>query len=410
MIAAASWSDWVWWGSGWGLVALGVAMAVWALLWDRARGRVRCPRCWYDMRGGGLVCPECGRVVKSERALRRTRRRWGWAVAGVVIVLVGAQMWDQPGRRREGWTRAVPTSVLVFLARPADPRQMGRLWGVNAAIVNRDVRGWRGAVAEWRTCRLDETTASEAVRTRRKWPMGVPVEIRAHPSLSLYPQIGWLTMRAWPSADPSKVATLTLEPPHDWGTYMRGSEPPPKSFVLTERGVGAHVETVTVSMHAQGWEVARRETSVAYEVVATLDEAVMPLASEELTARVRAALGLMNMPNAEEDLIAYELWWRDRVEPFGWCGLQVEVIVGDEIVLTVTDDSYFSIATVAAAARMPDSRVVIADGPDVKAFARTKVRLRVRGDQRRTLMRNFDAEAYWAGEVEVGLAELLDQK
>lgn len=33
------------------LGAIGCVLFQWAMFWDRARGRLRCPKCWYDMKG-----------------------------------------------------------------------------------------------------------------------------------------------------------------------------------------------------------------------------------------------------------------------------------------------------------------------------------------------------------------------
>jgi hypothetical protein len=62
-------------------------------LWgDRSKGRVRCPKSWYDMRGTvpKLECPECGHDAGQERLLHNTRRRWGRTSIGVVLVLFSA--------------------------------------------------------------------------------------------------------------------------------------------------------------------------------------------------------------------------------------------------------------------------------------------------------------------------------
>lgn len=68
----------------------GLALAMWALRGEPARGRRRCPRCWYDMSGtAGLQCPECGRVAGRESALRRARPRWMHAGAGAVLIALG---------------------------------------------------------------------------------------------------------------------------------------------------------------------------------------------------------------------------------------------------------------------------------------------------------------------------------
>lgn len=61
------------------------------------------------------MCPECGREHRSLRAMRRTRRRWGVAVLGV-LVLVGAHgVRAVPRVQKEGWGAAMPRIGLVLL-------------------------------------------------------------------------------------------------------------------------------------------------------------------------------------------------------------------------------------------------------------------------------------------------------
>lgn len=108
--------------AGGGVVALGgVLVVAWALGWDRARGRVRCPKCWYDMRGvpagegGGWLCPECGGRIARERGLRRTRRRWRWAAVGLLAAVAGVVLFDYPTLRGGGWQKRLPTTALILL-------------------------------------------------------------------------------------------------------------------------------------------------------------------------------------------------------------------------------------------------------------------------------------------------------
>ena len=125
-MAATGSLDWIFTVAGGLVVACGSVLLLWALFWDRARGRRRCGRCWYDMTGaregtaGHLRCPECGAVARRESRLRRTRRRWKWAAVALLVVLAGRAVMLTPEYRR-GWQRVIPMTVLVELAAPADP-------------------------------------------------------------------------------------------------------------------------------------------------------------------------------------------------------------------------------------------------------------------------------------------------
>jgi len=70
--------------------AVGSVLICWGLWGDRSKGRARCPKCWYDMRGSlpKLECPECGHDVEHERQLYRNRRHWWPLFLGIVLVLL----------------------------------------------------------------------------------------------------------------------------------------------------------------------------------------------------------------------------------------------------------------------------------------------------------------------------------
>lgn len=101
--------------TAWYLFAAGAIMLLLAMFWDRPRGRLRCPRCWYDMAGAkDLKCPECGHVAKSEPALRRIHRRYGWAILGLILLSAPAA---EPGWRAYKlgtYWRWMPRRVLIY--------------------------------------------------------------------------------------------------------------------------------------------------------------------------------------------------------------------------------------------------------------------------------------------------------
>jgi|GEM_PF-2702457 len=78
-----------------GVLVFGLALLTHSLIGDRAKGRKRCPRCWYDLAGASfagegdeqsLTCPECGREVRQEKDLGRARRSKLAVGAGVLLV------------------------------------------------------------------------------------------------------------------------------------------------------------------------------------------------------------------------------------------------------------------------------------------------------------------------------------
>lgn len=146
---------WIWAGTAWTMGTVGAGLLLWALFWDRPgrRGRagLRCRGCWYDLKGtgvneegerasgtrpfSGVVCPECGKVHRGERAMRRTRRRWGWAVVAGMLLWAG---WHGHSTRsavgQRGLVAGVPGPVLVLPLMWMDARP-GSVWegDVNAA-------------------------------------------------------------------------------------------------------------------------------------------------------------------------------------------------------------------------------------------------------------------------------------
>ena len=109
-------SDWLYWIIGAVVGAGGLAFLAWSLLWDRSRGRRRCPKCWYDMTGlSGLTCPECGKTAKTEKKLFRTRRRWRWAVLGCVLIVAGGSTAGTRKVKHDGPFALVPAPVLNWV-------------------------------------------------------------------------------------------------------------------------------------------------------------------------------------------------------------------------------------------------------------------------------------------------------
>jgi hypothetical protein len=92
-------------------------LIVWGFIGDRARGRIRCPRCWYDMSAAqNLTCPECGKEAKDKRAFTKSRRpKWPFVLA-TFFLSTGGYTFSVSDRvaEHEEWLAAVPTWFLML--------------------------------------------------------------------------------------------------------------------------------------------------------------------------------------------------------------------------------------------------------------------------------------------------------
>lgn len=146
------------------LAGLGTLLAAWALLWDRAHGRKRCPKCWYDMAGVEALpaaCPECGRVVRRERGLRRTRQRWVVASLSVAVAAGSLFAMRVPSMIATSNPKSLPSEILVRWAPPPSLWSYYRKYGDDEYTQEVLRRGYDGRLSD-RQIRILLTRFSEA--------------------------------------------------------------------------------------------------------------------------------------------------------------------------------------------------------------------------------------------------------
>ena len=180
---------------GWTISGVLALLGLWAVgalvIGDRARGRRRCPKCWHSLDGlperddGGWVCPECGRAVRREKDLFRTRRKRG-VIAVVAVTFLAGLGWYGYGvhqRWAEGKTAWVPTLGAIMLVRLSDPTSDNA--GLNSAIrdvVSRRVDSgpiddWHRHVLIWRIGHQLEAAVWRHVYVPEAWSEGRPIPI-----------------------------------------------------------------------------------------------------------------------------------------------------------------------------------------------------------------------------------------
>lgn len=115
----------------------GASLSVWALFWDRHRGRRRCPKCWYDMSGAPeRRCPECGHAARQPKHLQRTRRRWKAAGAALLITagVAVAPFWNTLLVRYRSY---LPNTVLILFQGRVTPHDPAHRWAFHAELRGR---------------------------------------------------------------------------------------------------------------------------------------------------------------------------------------------------------------------------------------------------------------------------------
>jgi len=140
-------SEWLTWLTLIGVLALTAGLvyaAWWALFADRARGRRRCPRCWYDLAySPGMLCAECGFTARSESDFGRTRRRYGLAAAAILASVTVSLVVNERITQR-GLPAMLPTRMLLWLI----PFTGGSQSDVFAELISRGSSG-RLSNAQW---------------------------------------------------------------------------------------------------------------------------------------------------------------------------------------------------------------------------------------------------------------------
>jgi hypothetical protein len=322
---------WLFWVLGTLLIAAGVAVTWWGLFGDRARGRRRCPRCWYDLsHSPGRTCPECGYQADKERRLYRSRRRLLPAlVAALVTSLVAT--WAIERVQQRGWLSLLPTRV-ILVGLPVVGGAHGDLTtelstrigrglledGHYRALVNRCLRGDRSArpvTAPWERkygnlldqCRgavpedidldgeLLALPARVELRSDRPWPADAPVclnlELRHWWTLGTACRVN-LTPR-WQGAEP--ITLLQTGVRRRSRPYPLVIDDPPDSASLESDVVLLEFDVVLerrLPDPGATWQrIQELSISAPVSIEGVLTDVLQPQEHEDIDDAVMSALG-----------------------------------------------------------------------------------------------------------------------
>ncbi|MCZ6445038.1 MAG: hypothetical protein O6758_02515 [Planctomycetota bacterium] len=430
---------WLMWLLGLGLLGLCTAVTWWGLFGDRARGRRRCPRCWYDLsHTPGMTCPECGLTATGERSLHKTRRRWVPAGAAALVAALGSA-WTIEQAQQGGWVSLLPTTLILGclpMAGSADGGLISELTGRMAskqltegqwrALIGRSIKGdWRARPV---TERWQEKYGVLLGRRRNVFPPELDLDSAL---LDLPAWVDVRIRRPWPKDTP-----LCLElAVRDWwpsGTSCRvqltpkwnGAEPITVTRSPARRGARRFPIIINVpsalsplrfdvSVQRRGpepdaaWEVVHRQTiSVPIEVNGELADMLRPVRDEKLDQAVMDAFahGVVKWTSGRSPV-------RVRFDHRPTLGIAFnDIAIGASIELLYDGaparrlDIWWLAGEAAAGRRGVNWLVVHEDVPLLMQANETDGRwqMRVRGDPALAL-RSGPASRYWAGQFTIPL-------
>lgn len=323
---ATAGGEWIHWLTLIGIIAIGAALiygAWWGLFSDRARGRRRCPKCWYDLAySPGMMCAECGFVGTHESQFRRTRRRYGVATASILAcVVLAAVVNDRVGQ--QGFTSMLPTRMLLWLlpfSGTSASSPYGELMSRQLTAEQKAALIQRCAAGDWR-CRpvsdgwirkYGDLIASQRrgflgdgalesplwrvpprldVTTRDTWPLDTPIAV----SVQLRDWWPWgmeCRIRATPKVAGQAEETLTFYRTGD-DRYQR----PPYALYLPPLQPG--VEQVTIDFEIDRRRMANARRSGRSSQAA--DAEWEPVAKQSITLATRAQGTLQQMAQPVND-------------------------------------------------------------------------------------------------------------
>lgn len=336
---------------------------------------------------GVLLCPECGGAAKSERALRRTRRRWRWALVGL-IALPGAYLtWSAPRVARAGWVGLAPTTALIWwvgeyeapevYANQTMSKPTGWAEELARRFDNEEMWAWQ---FRWMMLRLD------AVYARERWPRG-----QAYLVSTGVPT--WLQTQ-------SRFAFVS-----DLPTAQRGM--PDHMFAWEAGQLTGDVTDVGIVITGGAYQT-RFVTRVT--LVDRAEDAVEMVADAELTKAVKRALrgGVRPDKNATTEtshMLGFHLYRKEGpIAPDLGVGMSVDFLYDGETRAT------FSLCPLESAYGDPvDWLRINAPDPgwietDPESMARWTVR--IRGDAN-VALRDAKRRRFWGGEYTAPLKDFI---
>ncbi|CAN5842926.1 hypothetical protein BH11PLA1_BH11PLA1_23900 [soil metagenome] len=419
-LAFAAWVPDLAWTIAAAVVAVAALVALtWALRGDRARGRRRCPRCWYDLSAVGAAtpevpttCPECGRIITRAAHLLRPRRRRKTAAAALLALLAAALCAITPAVRADGWLGASPSWILRAWARAAP-----HAWADDAAV-ELEIRIATGDI----TARGELLATYAALRDRlvtyrHTWVRGQPIPVRSG-LLRVHPRDAVVDgIRAAPAGGPAGLGP-SFNPMAAAETAERWWMEEP---ALRVRPV-EDARSATIALYVVAGDQLRQRAEptgtptfrLPITLRATAEECIDPVSTPALDAAVAAYLHPRLARNAVGGADAWGVSARpDLRRPESLrgvaLGIRIELLRAGAVVAAARwrDSAEDRVAAFSS----PPSRFEVVAGASLSGLAEVDEsspvwRVRILGDAAAAL-HDPSAEKYWSGTFELTLKQFL---
>jgi len=400
-----------------GVLTLVAAMlvAVVKLWWRRPLwgAKKRCGNCGYSLQGlREARCPECGQEAGTRRP-----SRLHWVAVALGLVLLGGQLLQWKQRTGEPtWLRVVPTTAWCLVERwwPAQDGST-RHWIVGTRLEHG--RGWGWQVRLALGGRASADALARCVVVPERWPEGEPIVERTRWRKEVWAagMPGWARVSlSVESADaPGESASIYSRPTYIASAFVTGMKD--DLILLPSRAPGATRVPVRIRAMVDGALVLDRTEERTVQVVPRGTRILSPVVDADLTMRI------VNRTSVEASAGEWRVLatdYRDSVFPTLRVGVKIELVASDGTLLPLKDPISGVVDKEWRSPRLDGhwwytsfplpADAVEAGADNAYDERRTplpgRLRLRMSGDEVAAL-RHLDGDSYWAGTVEMPLAE-----
>lgn len=297
----------------------------------------------------------------------------------------------------------VPSTWLVFSVDPS--AQPGGGWVDDLSYRAETLWFWQRGIFAERECTFTDDDLASTLLTRERWPKYASYRVELTTLPGMGSAVDWTQLTASLPGRPDKFMAIDLPKEGVICCFGAGSPIPFRTDLHASEGA-AEFE-VEYRVRGVPWALRHKRVRVTFIPVEDIAECIQPLRGEALDLAVRDGVRVHLIPHGVVLRVEGQTFWSDPTRAFG---VRHELLRNGRFVAVAhAPVCYDPVSTVIPDEHWKALAIPQADPDGPLLFAPEHVgqwSIRILGDVQQSLL-NVRAGCYWAGEVELPLAEVL---